>query len=205
VGDKVSLAVQLKPQEAGVTVSIDGTAIATNAAGLVSTELSIADSHTVQVPREIPIDPATRRAFVKWSDGETSNSRVLTAKNSLTLIAEYKTQYLLTVNSATGDPQGSGWYDEGSPATISVKSSSKAEGLMGLLGGTSLFDHWSGDLTSSTPTASLTMNGPKTANANWRTDNTIPYAIIGSIGAAIAAALVVAFVATKKRHREPSP
>jgi hypothetical protein len=101
------------------------------------------------------------------------------------VVARYVTQYLLTVGSPMGGPQGSGWYDAGSSASFSVMSYSPAEGLMEMLGVKHVFDHWSGDSTSTMATASVTMDGPKTVTAIWRMDNTIPYIVLGGLGAAI--------------------
>jgi hypothetical protein len=86
--------------------------------------------------------------------------------------------------------------------TISVTSPIPESGFMGILGARIMFDRWSGDLSGSTPTATIKMDGPKTVTAEWRTDYTMPYAIIGVTGAVI---IVVALLLLMKRRRAPVP
>jgi hypothetical protein len=110
-------------------------------------------------------------------------------------LAQYVTQYLLTVVSPVGNPQGSGWYDAGSSAIFSVTSPA-TEGIMGMLGGKHIFDRWSGDSNIATTTASVTMDGPKMVVAEWGTDNTTVYAVLLAIGAM---AIVVAVLLVRRR------
>jgi hypothetical protein len=113
-----------------------------------------------------------------------------------------KGQYQLTVSSDLDNPQGGGWYDANTRATFSVTTPLTVEGFMGTLGGKYILDHWSGDSTAHTATASVTMDGPKTVRAEWRTDYTMPYVIIGAIVAAIA--IIVALLLMRRR-RAPAP
>jgi hypothetical protein len=200
VTDRLTLTVQTgKP---GVAISIDGTSMTTGATGTAQLEVSITGSHTIQVPSEVSTGTDTKIVFVKWSDDETSNSRTLTLTDDTTLTAKYKTQYLLTVNSPMGTPQGSGWYDEGSSAQFSVASPLTVEGFMGMLGSKHVFQHWSGDSPATTASTSVTMDGPKTVTAEWRTDNTMPYITIGVIVVAIA---VVGLLLLVRRRKVVAP
>jgi len=154
-------------------------------------------SHIVQVDPIIQLRTGVRYVFSEWSDGSRMASRTIEASENATILARYKTQYLLTVNSSVGSPQGSGWYDEGSTARFSVTSSQPVEGLTGALGGVYVFDHWSGDSSATTCNASLAMNGPKMVAAEWRVDNTMPHIVFGAIGALIIITLLL-FVRRKK-------
>jgi LPXTG-motif cell wall-anchored protein len=69
-------------------------------------------------------------------------------------------------------------------------------------GGKYMFDHWSGDSTATTSSASVLMDGPKVVTAEWRTDNTMPYIIIAAIGAVLIA--TVALLVLKRRRKAPS-
>jgi hypothetical protein len=200
ISDKVTLTVQIKPGKSNVPVSIDGSTINTDPDGKVQVKVSVAGPHTIQVPSEVSILTGTKIIFVKWEDGQTSNSRTLRPADATTLTAEYKTQYLLTVISPLGNPQGSDWYDEGASTTFSVTSPWTAEGFMGMLGGKYIFERWSGDLTATTTSASVRMDGPKTVTAEWRADNTMPYTIIGAIGAATI--VIVALALAMKRRKK---
>ena len=62
----------------------------------------------------------TRWIFYKWSDGVEESSRQIRLFDDVSLKALYKKQYKITVESEYGTATGSGWYDEGAEATISV-------------------------------------------------------------------------------------
>jgi hypothetical protein len=100
----------------------------------------------------------TRCNFI--SDNRTSITQPTTIQ------ATYKTQYYLTVTSTYGTVNGAGWYDSGSSAMASINSGT----ISGDTGVQYLFTTWSGDASGSALTSSgITMNGPKTATANWKT------------------------------------
>jgi hypothetical protein len=201
--DKFTLSVQIQPGTPGIAISVDGSSANTGTSGNAQFEVSITGSHTVQIPDEVSTGTGVKMVFVRWDDGQTSISRTVTMSNDTRLTAEYKIQYLLTVNSPMGNPDGSGWYDEGSTATFSVTSPLTVEGVMGTLGGKYVLDHWSGDLTATTASATVTMNGPKTVSAEWHTDNTMPYTIIGGI--IVVVIVIVAILLLMKRGRAPTP
>lgn len=118
-------------------------------------------THRFEIPRQIDVGDGTKLVFTSWNDGDVSPSRVISNGGEFT--THYKTQYKLTVQSPYGSPGGSGWYDSGSKATVSIHTS--AGGII-----QHTFTGWSGDLTGSEANASLTMDGPKTIQANWQTD-----------------------------------
>ena len=93
----------------------------------------------------------------------------------------YKKQCYLTVKSEMGYPQGEGWYDAGSKATISVSSVIPTSDWLGALGGRYVFNGWIGDLASPDAVSTVTMDKPKTATANWRADYTMPTTILGLV------------------------
>lgn len=200
VTDKVAVTVWIKPGKVSVPISIDGNTMYTDSAGRALFQVTLTGSHIIQVPSEFSTGLGTRIVFVKWGDGQTSNSRTLTASDDIAFTAEYKTQHLLTVNSPVGNPQGSGWYDEGSSPTFSVTSPWAVEGVMGMLGGKHIFERWSGDLAATTTSASVKIDGPKTVTAEWRTDNTAPYLVLGVIGAALIVALVLLLRRRPTKH-----
>jgi hypothetical protein len=134
-----------------------------------------------------------RYVFVQWSDGSESASKNVKVTQSVTYVAKLKVEYLLTLNSPYGNPQGAGWREKGSLATFSVASPSRAEGLLGVLGGRYVFDHWSGDSTVTTSSASVVMDGPKTATAEWRTDNTMAYVVMGAVAVILIVTVVLMF------------
>jgi hypothetical protein len=164
-------------------------------------------NHGEKVPITAPVEAGvakdSRSVFRRWTGDYSAGDPQISVMmdKPKRIVAEYVTQYLLTVNYPLGSPQGSGWYDEGSSATFSVASPVSVEGLMGMLGGKYTFDHWKGDSTVTTAAASVTMDGPKTVTAEWRTDNTIPYIVLGGIGAAI---IVLVLLLLMKRRKAPA-
>jgi hypothetical protein len=127
----------------------------------------------------------TQYVFQSWTvDGvpASGNTLSVTMDNPHSVVAQYKTQYLLTVSSEYGTPQGAGWYDAGSSATFSVTP--RVDTSYGV---SQVFDRWTGDFQSTEPTGTIKMDSPSTVVAVWRTDSTILYATI-------AVAIVGAFV-----------
>jgi len=111
----------------------------------------------------------TQYVFTSWSGdasgtGLTSNAIIMNGPKTAT--ANWKTQYFLTVNSAHGTSGGQGWYDLGSTAYATVNPLT----VSGAAGVRYVFTGWSGDASGAgSPSNAITMNAPKTATADWKT------------------------------------
>jgi hypothetical protein len=108
--------------------------------------------------------PDTRHYFTGWSGdytGDTASASVI-MNNPKTITANWRSEYLLTVNSAYGSPSGADWYKEGGTAAILVVD------FIELPDTRHYFTGWSGDYYGDTASASLVMDKPKTVTANWR-------------------------------------
>lgn len=196
----IQVTLSMEPSIPGAGVKLDG--LSYDSQQLPVTFIwTVGSQHELEVEAMIEDGSGIRYVFAEWNDGPTTTTRTVTASSSLTYTAKFKTQYLLTVKSPMGDPQGSGWYDAGSMVSFSVRSPAPLEGFMGILGSKYVFDHWSGDSTSTTATASFTMNGPKVVTAEWRVDNTLPYAVIAAIP--IAAVVLVVLMFMRRRQSLP--
>jgi hypothetical protein len=90
-----------------------------------------------------------------------------TVNGPLTIIGNYKTQYYLTVNSPYGTTSGADWYDAGLTAYAGLDMGTVDHGN----GTRRIFTYWSGDAsgTDYVQSDAIVMNGPKTADANWKT------------------------------------
>jgi hypothetical protein len=157
-----------------------------------------ATAQTGQATQLVPGPTGIQYSFVNWVvDGAAQNGTQLsiTMNGPHNAIAEYKTQYLLTVNSPNGlgNPKGGGYYDAGSTAPFSVTS---PQGYFIQ----QVFVQWQGDYTGTSPQASITMNGPKTVNAVWTTSYTYVYVA----GAAIVVLAIIAAAFTIRRRRRPA-
>lgn len=101
-----------------------------------------------------------------WSDLGAITHTMTTPSTSTTYTANFKTQYYLTVTSAYDSPTGQGWYDSGSTAYATVTPLT----VSGPAGVQYVFTQWTGDASGATsPSNPITMDGPKTATVNWKT------------------------------------
>ena len=127
--------------------------------------------------------------FQGWSvDGQspqTSSSLNVVADAPHTVTAQYAQQYYLNVQSDQGVTSGSGWYNAGSTAQISVTTPVSTQ-----YGISIIFNGWQGDIQSPNQSTSVLVNGPMNVIATWRTDSTVLYLTIGAI--IVAAVLIVA-------------
>ena len=125
-------------------------------------------AHATLNSAEIDQNPGTREVFAGWgtdASGTGLTSDTITMDGSKHAVANWKTQFLLTVSS---DPQnvsnllGSGWYDSGSQAGFSAPAISPAD-----LESRLRFDHWSGDYSGQSPAGTVSMDAPKTLEAHY--------------------------------------
>jgi hypothetical protein len=118
-------------------------------------------SHSIAVPEVVDMGDGTRYVFTRWSDGDISATRVVT-KGAYT--ADYDEEHLLDVVSAYGDPQGSGWYSDGTWADFTVTDYVETPDTRHYFAG------WSGDYLSDAPDGLVLMDAPRTVTANWYTE-----------------------------------
>jgi hypothetical protein len=153
---------------------------------------SVGESVTVgAVPQQIPGGEGARYVFQYWTvDGVAASGNPVTVSMDVPhrLVAEYKTEYRLTVFSDYGVAQGGGWYDAGATATFSVQREIDVS-----YGVKQVFEKWTGDVESTSATETVTVDSPLTVRAVWRTDSTILYATIAA-GVIVAFALGIALM-----------
>ncbi len=111
-------------------------------------------------------DPGTRLVFAGWggdASGTGTASNPIVMDGPKTAQAVYTTQYYLSVTSAYGTSSGAGWYDAGSTATFAVNAS-----VLSVSPGVRVsFAGWSGNATGTSLSGTFTMDGPRTASAEW--------------------------------------
>jgi len=105
----------------------------------------------------------TRYLFTGWNDGNLSTSRTIIALSSASYTAMFKTQHYVNVSSEYGFVSGSGWYDQGSIAMISVTPEATDFGN----GTRRVFKSWIGDFSGSSATSRVTVDSPKNIKASW--------------------------------------
>jgi len=156
------------------------------------------------VPASISGGEGARYVFQQWmiDDAPVSGNSVQVVMDlPHTVVAHYKTQYMLAVSSDYGTADGAGWYDAGSSATFSVTSPVDTS-----YGVKQVFEGWTGDAQSNSATATITMDSPHTVRTIWRTDSTILYATIAlGILAAFALGIGLAMLAITRLRAKPAP
>jgi hypothetical protein len=106
----------------------------------------------------------TKRYLTGWSGdySGTSASSSIVMNGPKKVTANWRMEYLLTVNSDYGSPTGSGWYNEAATATFSVTSYIETPDTK------YYFTGWSGDFTGTGASGTIYMGGPMTVTASWR-------------------------------------
>jgi uncharacterized repeat protein (TIGR02543 family) len=123
----------------------------------------------------------------------------VTMNGPLTETASWAHQYELTVTSVYDTPGGAGWYDSGSAAYASLTDGTVSGGA----GTRYVFTSWDTDAsgTNYAQSNAITMDGPKTATAGWKTQyyltvETSPPGVNGPTGEGWYDAGVTAHVST---------
>lgn len=152
-----------------------------------------------------PGPPGTRFVFAAWTGDilSASNPASVSMDAPKAIVANWRTEYELTIASAHGNVSGGGWYPAGDAAQVTLAEREVTEG-----GRTWQFTGWSGDATGTNATANVTMDGARTVTANWREK---PGLLVGA-GATILLLLilVVALIAVLglvflRRRKKPQP
>ena len=107
--------------------------------------------YTIAASANFSTTERVKAVFQKWSDGSGDNSRQVLVEKDTTLEAVYVEYYYVEATTQYGWTGGTGWYRTGQSATVKVLGDPgtrpprvKAEGILGLLGASYVFDHWSG-------------------------------------------------------------
>ncbi|TLZ51484.1 MAG: DUF4010 domain-containing protein, partial [Methanobacteriota archaeon] len=146
-----------------------------------------------------------RYAFTGWSGDSTdvanATTIVMTAPKSATAV--WETQYLLTIVSLYGTPQGGGWHAADGSVSVSVESTVTVNGTA------YRFTGWTGGATSSSASFDVTMVGPKTLTANWEAVANQPQSGLGNLWVWLGLLAVIFFLIVlffwRRRKREDEP
>jgi len=125
---------------------------------------------TLTAPDTVSVSTGVRYKFLYWDvDGTQVDGNPITVVMDAnhTATAHYRLEYYLTVLSPFGTVGGEGWYPSGSTAYATLNTGMVDHGN----GTRRVFTNWSGDASGDNYAQSnpITMNGPKTAVANWKT------------------------------------
>ena len=105
--------------------------------------------------------------------GDNATSQI-TVHAPVILLAKWKTQYELNLQSAYGNPQGAGWYDAGTNVPINIQA------LLNYPNSTRrVFTGWTGDYTGQSTNITVQMNSPEAITANWATQYLVTFKFVG--------------------------
>ena len=131
---------------------------------------------TVGVQSTVLYPNETRMLFTGWNSTALGSNPTaqITVNAPLRILAVWQTQYLVTANSEYGTALGSGWYNAGSSAQVSVPSK------IDYTNGTRrTFAGWTGDYSGSANSVAIGVDAPKTLNARWDTEYLVTFAVTG--------------------------
>jgi uncharacterized protein (TIGR03437 family) len=150
---------------AGLKLQVDGTDCVTPC----NVDRPTGATFQVTAPTQIAMGKQARMDFGSWSDGGASNHAVTVNQDFATVTASYNTLYMLSAASTPGNgsafkfsPSSSDmFYTQGTHVSVSAVPNPGFK-----------FGHWTGDLTGSYPSGSVTMSAPTGVMANMIT---VPY------------------------------
>jgi len=130
---------------------------------------------TISVEGAVITGNGTRQVFLGWNDSSQQSTTLTIVVNSPVIYqALWKTQYLVTVQSAYGNPQGSGWYDQNSSVQISIIPQISYQNHT-----RRVFTGWSGDYTGKATSVTLVADSPKNLMAHWKTQYQVSFKVSG--------------------------
>ncbi len=175
---------------AGVPVRIGNLTLATSANGDARIMLFVGNTYVVSVAPTLEFQNSTRIVFNSWNDGNSEPQKSVVLDGDVKLVGSYKIQYLLQVNSPVSSYLE--WFDPGSSANLQSPSSVPMNWPLGALGFKYNFVGWTGDVNSRLSQLNVTMNGPKTVEANFSPDYG-PLIVLGILSAGIAGSVILLF------------
>ncbi len=131
---------------------------------------------TVGVQSTVQYSNGTRMVFNGWSSptlGSNPTAQV-TVNSPVSLIAAWKTQYLVTVQSEYGSATGAGWHDSGSSVQLTIQPEVDYSNET-----RRIFTGWSGDVSGNATDLALTISKPINAVAQWTTQYQITFEVTG--------------------------
>lgn len=174
--------------------------LATDSQGKARFTLPNTTLFTVSLPLSYQLSGQIKYSFISLANS-TKNVVNISSSSPITIVANYGTYYYLEVTSPIGTTTGTGWYRKGTTATYSIDQTS--------VGGPLVFQRfagWTGNngFFSDQPTGSIVITSPQLLTAQWVTDNTLLFAVIGAVLAVVAVVGVFIFRLKHKQKETPN-
>jgi hypothetical protein len=167
--------VKVRTNLENVVVTLDGFPFRTGKDGSLNVQVPIGPLE-VRIQDSIQMEQGVRQVFSGWNDGSAQNPRTLEVEGgkTKTLTASFKQQYLLNVRGVTDPYNATAWYDSGRSVQVEVPSTIDYGN-----GTRQVFTGWTGDVQSSDPRISLTLDSPKSIEANWKLQHLLTVELSG--------------------------
>jgi len=124
----------------------------------------VGKSFNISIEECYQLNEKERYVFKEWSDGINSSKREMQVNSDIVLRAIFIKQYFLKVISPYGNVSGSGWYDEGGKARISIEPIEIEWGDLRI----KRFKGWS--IGSKESSLEIVVDRPKLIVAEWEED-----------------------------------
>ena len=174
---------------AGLQITVANSTQQTSDSGSASIMLPVDQTYNVSVPMDVELKNATKLVFSGWNDGINVTARNVLLDGDVKIAGFYRHQYFLQVESPVPAYSYSKWCDAGSNVTLRVNSTVPFGSPLDLLGLKYVFQGWTGDVNSQLNQVNVTMNSPKSIDANFSVDYrplVLPAILVaGIIGAVI--------------------
>jgi len=153
-------------------------------------------SISVSTTEVVLVDKQHKAVLSGWSGDATGLDKTtsVNVNKPLKIVANWNDKYYLDVTSKQGTTSGSGWYDKGSVASISITPPSAPPGVWVKY----VFDGWAGANNAKTMDGSVSMTDTKAVSANWREDYT-PAIVNSIIMSAVGGVGLLVYRKTKKK------
>jgi len=164
---------QITFAQTGVNTGFTGTIVTIDEANYKVSDLpisftwSIGSNHSFAFQSPLIMDLNKKHIWTNTSGLSNLRNGTITITTFGSIIGNYRAQYYLNVSSPYGITSGQGWYDSGDTAYARLDI-----GLVNHGNKTRrVFTNWSDGATGTNYASSepITMNGPKTAVAEWKT------------------------------------
>jgi len=187
-----------------VTITINGSTLTTSTSGDVTTSVPLNSITNVNVPPSIDFQNSTRGVFSNWDDGNKQSQRKVTINGDTRLVANYTLQYLLKINAPSSSES---WYGKNTIVTLTANTTTPMNWPLNALGVQGEFTGWSGDVQSSATQVNVTMDSPKTVDANYSFDyKLLAVPILLMVGGIVLVLSIVLYLKQRKTATEiPEP
>ena len=175
--------VVVESSPSGLTLQVDGAKCITPC----NVDRQSGATFQVTAPTQISMGTGARLDFGSWSDGGASNHAITVSQNFASVGVSYNTLYQLNASSYPGN--GSGFKFSPSSSDMFFTQGTQVS-VVAVPNPGFKFGHWTGDLSGSYPSGTVTLSAPESIVANMATVPYIaPAGILNGVGQTPSAAV----------------